>query len=132
MTMNEMERLAAVARELRVPMLVDVHGATDLLRDGMQVTVDAEENVIYPGVVEEFIVGRELHYMAEAVVAGQTAGEGRFVRACERVMEESFGAGRVLLTAIKRIVRRTSFQWAPSGMTKRSLASALASSAAPP
>ena len=45
-----------------------------------------------------FIVGRELHYMAEAVVAGQTAGEGRFVRACERLMEERFGARRVLLT----------------------------------
>jgi dTDP-4-amino-4,6-dideoxygalactose transaminase len=45
-----------------------------------------------------FIVGRELHYMAEAVVAGQIAGEGRFVRACERLMEERFGAGRVLLT----------------------------------
>ena len=45
-----------------------------------------------------FIVGRELHYMAEAVVAGQIAGEGRFVRACERLMEERFGAGRVMLT----------------------------------
>lgn len=45
-----------------------------------------------------FIVGRELHYMAEAVVAGQTAGEGRFVRACESLMEERFGAARVLLT----------------------------------
>ena len=45
-----------------------------------------------------FIVGRELHYMAEAVLAGQTAGEGRFVRACERLMEERFGAERVLLT----------------------------------
>jgi dTDP-4-amino-4,6-dideoxygalactose transaminase len=44
------------------------------------------------------IVGRELHYMAEAVVGGQVAGEGRFVRACERLMEERFGAGRVLLT----------------------------------
>jgi dTDP-4-amino-4,6-dideoxygalactose transaminase len=45
-----------------------------------------------------FIVGRELHYMAEAVIAGQIAGEGRFVRACEHLMEERFGAGRVLLT----------------------------------
>ena len=46
-----------------------------------------------------FIVGRELHYMAEAVVGGQIAGEGQFVRACERLMEERFGAGRVLLTS---------------------------------
>lgn len=44
------------------------------------------------------ILGRELHYMAETVVEGQTAGEGRFVRACESLMEERFGAGRVLLT----------------------------------
>jgi dTDP-4-amino-4,6-dideoxygalactose transaminase len=44
------------------------------------------------------IIGRELHYMAETVVTGQTAGEGRFVRACERLLEERFGAERVLLT----------------------------------
>jgi pyruvate,water dikinase len=47
--------LAAVARELRVPMLVDVEGVTGLLRDGMEVTVDAEENVIYPGILEELL-----------------------------------------------------------------------------
>jgi dTDP-4-amino-4,6-dideoxygalactose transaminase len=46
-----------------------------------------------------FIVGRELHYMAEAVVAGQIAGEGRFVHSCEQLLQESFGAGRILLTA---------------------------------
>jgi dTDP-4-amino-4,6-dideoxygalactose transaminase len=44
------------------------------------------------------IIGRELHYMAETVVSGQTAGEGRFVRACERLLEERFDATRVLLT----------------------------------
>ena len=44
------------------------------------------------------IVGRELHYMAETVVSGQTAGEGRFVRACERLLEKRFDATRVLLT----------------------------------
>jgi pyruvate,water dikinase len=47
--------LAAVARELRVPMLLDVRGATDVLAEGVEVTVDAEENVIYPGVVEELL-----------------------------------------------------------------------------
>jgi dTDP-4-amino-4,6-dideoxygalactose transaminase len=44
------------------------------------------------------ILGRELHYMAETVVEGQTAGEGRFVRSCERLLEERFDARRVLLT----------------------------------
>ena len=47
--------LAAVARELRVPTLLDVRGATDVLAEGMEVTVDAEENVIYPGVVDELL-----------------------------------------------------------------------------
>ena len=45
-----------------------------------------------------FIVGRELHYMAEAVSAGQIGGAGRFVQACEGLMEKRFGAERVLLT----------------------------------
>jgi dTDP-4-amino-4,6-dideoxygalactose transaminase len=44
------------------------------------------------------IIGRELHYMAEAVVAGETSGEGRFVRACERLLERRFAAPRALLT----------------------------------
>ena len=44
------------------------------------------------------LLGRELHYMAEAVVSGKTAGEGRFVRACEGLMQERFEATRVLLT----------------------------------
>jgi pyruvate,water dikinase len=47
--------LAAVARELRVPMLLDVSGATDVLAEGQEITVDAEENVVYAGVVEELV-----------------------------------------------------------------------------
>jgi len=47
--------LATVARELRVPMLVDVHEATKVLQPGMEVTVDAEENVVYSGVVRELL-----------------------------------------------------------------------------
>ena len=47
--------LAAVARELRVPTLVDVRGATDVLAEGMEITVDAEENAVYEGVVEELL-----------------------------------------------------------------------------
>jgi pyruvate,water dikinase len=47
--------LAAVARELRVPTLLDVRGATSTLTEGAEITVDAEENAIYEGVVEELL-----------------------------------------------------------------------------
>lgn len=47
--------LSTVAREYRVPMIVGVTGATDMLRPGLDVTVDAEENVIYEGVVHELL-----------------------------------------------------------------------------
>ena len=49
------EHLATVAREYRVPMLVGVEGATRVLETGMDITVDAEENVIYQGVVHELL-----------------------------------------------------------------------------
>lgn len=49
------EHLATVARELRVPMLVDVRQATRILRTGTEVTVDAEENVVYKGVIPELV-----------------------------------------------------------------------------
>jgi dTDP-4-amino-4,6-dideoxygalactose transaminase len=44
------------------------------------------------------IVGRELYYMAQTVVGGHTSGDGPFTRRCRSLMEESFGAGQVLLT----------------------------------
>jgi pyruvate,water dikinase len=47
--------LATIAREYRVPMLVNVGGATDVLRNGAEVTVDAQENVIYEGVVHDLL-----------------------------------------------------------------------------
>jgi pyruvate,water dikinase len=49
--------LAAIAREFRVPTVVDSGNATEVLVDGQEVTVDAEENVVYGGRVEEL-----LHY----------------------------------------------------------------------
>jgi len=58
--------LATVARELRVPMLVDVQNATDVLRPGMEVTVDAEENVIYSGVIGELLRYQFSTHRAEA------------------------------------------------------------------
>jgi pyruvate,water dikinase len=47
--------LAAIARELRVPTIVDVGNATKLLEEGCEVTVDAEENVVYRGKVDELL-----------------------------------------------------------------------------
>jgi len=47
--------LATIARELRVPALVDTETATQVLRDGEEITVDAEENIIYQGRVDELI-----------------------------------------------------------------------------
>ncbi len=47
--------LATIAREYRIPTIVDTGAATRILRPGMEVTVDAEENIIYEGIVEELL-----------------------------------------------------------------------------
>jgi len=47
--------LAAIAREFRVPTIVDTGNATEVLQNGWEVTVDAEENIVYGGVVEELV-----------------------------------------------------------------------------
>jgi len=47
--------LATIAREHRVPAIFDTRVATATLRPGMEVTVDAEENIIYSGVVPELL-----------------------------------------------------------------------------
>jgi pyruvate,water dikinase len=49
--------LATVAREYRVPTIVGTRDATRLLPAGIAVTVDADENTVYEGTVEEL-----LHY----------------------------------------------------------------------
>jgi pyruvate,water dikinase len=41
--------MATIAREFRVPTIVDAGSATDILKPGQQVTVDAERNVVYEG-----------------------------------------------------------------------------------
>jgi pyruvate,water dikinase len=47
--------LAAIAREFRVPAIVDAGVATEVLRDAGVVTVDAEENVVYAGLARELL-----------------------------------------------------------------------------
>ncbi len=46
---------AAVARDFRVPTIVASEVATRRLEEGMEVTVDAEENVVYEGRVDELL-----------------------------------------------------------------------------
>ncbi len=47
--------MASLAREFRVPAIVDTGIATQVLKTGMGVTVDAEENVVYEGIVKELL-----------------------------------------------------------------------------
>ena len=45
-----------------------------------------------------FIVGKELTYIAEAVVRGNIGGDGHFTKACASLLEERFGIEKVLMT----------------------------------
>lgn len=47
--------MATVAREFGVPMIVNAGDATKLLSTGDEVTLDAEENVVYKGIVGELL-----------------------------------------------------------------------------
>lgn len=53
--------MATVAREFGVPMIVNTADASRLLREGTEVTVDAEENVVYAGILKGL-----LEYKVEA------------------------------------------------------------------
>ncbi len=52
--------LATITREFRVPAVVDTGLATSVLADGAEITVDAEENVVYEGRVDELLRGQAL------------------------------------------------------------------------
>jgi len=67
--------LAAIARELRVPTILDTGIATEVLRDSGDVTVDAEENVVYGGRVDEL-----LHYQLLRSSAYAESAEFRLLR----------------------------------------------------
>ena len=45
-----------------------------------------------------FIVGKELYYIAQAVLRGHIAGDGLFTHKCSDLLEEKFQINRVLLT----------------------------------
>lgn len=50
--------MATICREFRVPTIVDTSSATQILKPGMEVTVDAEENVIYQGIAKELLTAQ--------------------------------------------------------------------------
>jgi dTDP-4-amino-4,6-dideoxygalactose transaminase len=45
-----------------------------------------------------FIAGKELYYIAQAVTLNNLAGDGHFTQQCCRLLEQTFGIHRVLLT----------------------------------
>jgi len=45
-----------------------------------------------------FIVGKELYYIAQAVLNGRIAGDADYTRRCQALMEGTFGADKILLT----------------------------------
>jgi len=49
------DHMTILAREFRIPTLVEVGGATRVLHPGQVVTVDADNAVVYPGVVTEIL-----------------------------------------------------------------------------
>jgi pyruvate,water dikinase len=49
------DHMTILAREFRVPTLVEVGGATKVLHPGQLVTVDADEARVYPGLVAELL-----------------------------------------------------------------------------
>jgi phosphohistidine swiveling domain-containing protein len=50
--------MATICREYRVPTIVGTGRATRILEPGTDVTVDAEENVIYRGIVKELLTAQ--------------------------------------------------------------------------
>jgi pyruvate,water dikinase len=67
--------LATIAREFRVPTLVGVEGAMELLQEGLKITVDTKDRVIYDGRVNEL-----LQYELVQSLAFEDAPEFRLLR----------------------------------------------------
>ena len=45
-----------------------------------------------------FLAGKELYYIAQAVLSGHTSGDGQFTKKCQVLMEKTFKAKKILLT----------------------------------
>ncbi len=60
--------LATIAREYRVPAIFGTGNATKVLKDGMEVTVDADNRRIYEGIIDELVeveARQDWEYMEE-------------------------------------------------------------------
>jgi pyruvate,water dikinase len=67
--------LATIAREFRVPTLVGVEGACEVLKEGLKVTVDTKQRLVYAGRVKEL-----LQYELVQSLAFEDAPEFRLLR----------------------------------------------------
>ena len=67
--------LATIAREFRVPTMVGVERATEILTEGLKVTVDTKQRIIYAGRVKEL-----LQYELMQTMAFEDAPEFRLLR----------------------------------------------------
>lgn len=52
---NTTGHLAIIARELGIPVIVNTNNATEILSNGMVVTIDAGENKVYKGIANEIV-----------------------------------------------------------------------------
>ncbi len=66
--------LATVAREFRVPTIMNLEHATEIFETGEEVTIDAQENIVYEGLV------RELHHFSLAEEDIEETYEYRLLR----------------------------------------------------
>jgi pyruvate,water dikinase len=74
--------MATIAREFRVPSIVNTQGAMALLRNGQEITLDADENKVYDGIIKELY---DYHLMEEPI---QETYEYRLLR---RVLKKTGG-----------------------------------------
>lgn len=70
---------ARLARELRIPTIVGLHTATSRLATGTEVTVDADDNVVYLGRVAELV-----EYYRSERLAAEEEPEYRLLRMVRR------------------------------------------------
>ncbi len=77
--------MATVAREFGVPMIVNTMSATRLLAEGIEITVDAEENIIYEGIIKEL-----LEYETKAKDVYRDLQEYRILRQLLRLISPLF------------------------------------------
>lgn len=73
--------LATIAREFRIPTIMNMETATAIFQTGQEITMDAQENVIYQGLV------KELHYYSLAEEEIEETFEYRLLRRVLRKIE---------------------------------------------